>query len=72
MYTPRVVSIGPIHYGKPQLQAMERSKCMFLALYMERSSALSLDDMVRVAIDIEEEARMSYLECFDNISSQDF
>ncbi|KAM7490183.1 hypothetical protein LguiA_033104 [Lonicera macranthoides] len=72
MYIPIVVSIGPLHYGKPRLQAMERSKRMFLAWYMERSTALSLDDMVRVAIDIEEEARMSYLECFDNISRQEF
>ncbi|KAM7490202.1 hypothetical protein LguiA_033123 [Lonicera macranthoides] len=72
VYTPSVVSIGPIHYGKPHLQAMERSKCMFLAWYTKRSSALSLDDIVQVAIDIEEEARMSYLERFDNFSSQDF
>ncbi|KAM7493072.1 hypothetical protein LguiB_027681 [Lonicera macranthoides] len=71
-HTPRVVSIGPIHYGKPHLQAMERSKRMFLAWYLERSSALSLDDMVQVAIDIENEARMSYLEKFDNISSREF
>ncbi|KAM7493071.1 hypothetical protein LguiB_027680 [Lonicera macranthoides] len=71
-YTLGVVSIGPIHYGKPHLQAMERSKRMFLAWYLERSSALSLDDMVRVAIDIEDKARMSYLERFDNISNQEF
>ncbi|KAM7493090.1 hypothetical protein LguiB_027699 [Lonicera macranthoides] len=51
---------------------METSKRMFLAWYMEMSLALSLDDMVRVAIDIEEEARMSYLERFHNISSQEF
>ncbi|KAM7490174.1 hypothetical protein LguiA_033095 [Lonicera macranthoides] len=70
-YTPKVVSIGPIHHGKPQLQTMERSKWMFLGWYLERS-LVCFDDMVRVGIDIEEEARMSYPEEFDNISSQEF
>ncbi|KAM7490192.1 hypothetical protein LguiA_033113 [Lonicera macranthoides] len=71
LYTPKVVSIGPIHHGEPQLQTMERFKWMFLGWYLERS-LVSFDDMVRVAIAIEEEARMSYIEDFDNISSQEF
>ncbi|KAM7490193.1 hypothetical protein LguiA_033114 [Lonicera macranthoides] len=71
VYTPRVVSIGPIHHGEPQLQTMERSKWMFLGWYLERS-LVSFDDMVRVGIDFEEDARMSYLEEFNNISSREF
>ncbi|KAM7493073.1 hypothetical protein LguiB_027682 [Lonicera macranthoides] len=71
VYTPKVVSIGPIHHGEPQLQTIERSKWMFLGWYLERS-LVSFDDMVRVGIDIEEVARMSYLEEFNNISSREF
>jgi len=36
-YTPRVVSIGPIHHGKEKLKAMEDHKIMYLQEFLART-----------------------------------
>jgi hypothetical protein len=36
-YTPRVVSIGPIHHGKEKLKAMEVHKRMYLREFLART-----------------------------------
>jgi len=36
-YTPRVVSIGPIHHGKEKLKAMEDHKRMYLREFLART-----------------------------------
>ncbi|KAM7493087.1 hypothetical protein LguiB_027696 [Lonicera macranthoides] len=71
-YTPRAVSIGPIHHGRPQLQKMERYKWKYLGKYLGRFSAINLDNIVRITMDMEADARLSYLDNFDTISKHEF
>ncbi|KAL9386302.1 hypothetical protein Peur_019426 [Populus x canadensis] len=42
-YTPRVVSIGPIHHGKENLKAMEDHKIMYLQQFLEQSKWKHMD-----------------------------
>ncbi|KAM7490180.1 hypothetical protein LguiA_033101 [Lonicera macranthoides] len=51
---------------------MERYKWKYLGKYLERSSAINLDNIVRITMDMEAEARMSYLDSFDTISKHEF
>ncbi|OWM86698.1 hypothetical protein CDL15_Pgr015734 [Punica granatum] len=44
-YTPRVISIGPIHHGREGLEAMEEYKQRFFADFLQRTQ-LSLEDYV--------------------------
>ncbi|KAJ0084539.1 hypothetical protein Patl1_29647 [Pistacia atlantica] len=39
-YTPRIVSIGPIHHGKLELKAMEEYKRRYLQQFLERTNQL--------------------------------
>ncbi|KAH9723291.1 DUF862 domain-containing protein [Citrus sinensis] len=36
-YTPKMVSIGPFHYGKPELKAMEEQKERYLKCFLQRT-----------------------------------
>lgn len=69
-YSPRVVSIGPLHYGKEELQAMEDHKLRYLQSFIPRT-ALSLEDLVGVARTWEERARFCYTEDV-RLSSNEF
>ncbi|KAJ0253209.1 hypothetical protein HA466_0122730 [Hirschfeldia incana] len=60
-YSPRVVSIGPFHHGKEELQAMEEHKYRYLQSFLTRAS-FSLEDLVGVARAWEENARSCYAE----------
>ncbi|TKY46401.1 UPF0481 protein [Spatholobus suberectus] len=40
-YSPRLVSIGPIHYGEPNLQLGEKYKLMWAAMYLERTKQVA-------------------------------
>uniref|UniRef100_A0A3N7EQP5 Uncharacterized protein n=1 Tax=Populus trichocarpa TaxID=3694 RepID=A0A3N7EQP5_POPTR len=44
-YTPRVVSVGPIHHGKDMLKAMEDHKRMYLQEFIARTKRLSRHSM---------------------------
>ncbi|XP_054815265.1 UPF0481 protein At3g47200-like [Prosopis cineraria] len=44
-YTPKVISIGPFHYGDPRLQDMEEHKQILFKAFMQRAKT-SLDDLV--------------------------
>ncbi|KAG5250005.1 UPF0481 protein [Salix suchowensis] len=50
-YTPRVVSIGPIHHGKENLKAMEDHKIRYLQQFLERSKG-KLRDCYAETIDL--------------------
>uniref|UniRef100_A0A6N2LQC7 Uncharacterized protein n=1 Tax=Salix viminalis TaxID=40686 RepID=A0A6N2LQC7_SALVM len=69
-YTPRVVSIGPIHHGKENLKAMEDHKIMYLQEFLERSK-VSVEDLINVVRDNETELRDCYAESID-LSRKDF
>ncbi|KAM7490210.1 hypothetical protein LguiA_033131 [Lonicera macranthoides] len=71
-YTPRVVSLGPYHRGKPHLEAMEPYKWRCLDRYLTRSS-VNLDMVAELAIsEYQRNARRNYQDSFDDISVQDF
>ncbi|XP_059640858.1 UPF0481 protein At3g47200-like isoform X2 [Cornus florida] len=69
-YTPRVVSIGPLHHGQKSLQAMEEHKLRYLQSFLSRT-ILILEDIVRDVRMWEERARRCYAEAIE-LSSDDF
>ncbi|KAK9943768.1 hypothetical protein M0R45_009365 [Rubus argutus] len=58
-YTPRVISIGPLHHGKEALKAMEVHKKRYLQYFMGRTN-LSLKHYIRKIKDQEAKLRSCY------------
>ncbi|KAK6927504.1 Protein of unknown function DUF247, plant [Dillenia turbinata] len=58
-YTPRIVSIGPLHRGQPHLLAMEEHKLRYLSCFLERTNTglASYIDLVKTW---EQRARSCY------------
>lgn len=74
-YTPRIVSIGPFHHGKPHLQAMERYKWRCLDRFLKRpliQLQTNLNVLVKIAMDMESSVRACYHDTFTHLSTQDF
>uniref|UniRef100_A0A6N2LQB9 Uncharacterized protein n=1 Tax=Salix viminalis TaxID=40686 RepID=A0A6N2LQB9_SALVM len=69
-YTPRVVSIGPLHHGKENLKAMDDHKIMYMQQFLERSE-VSVEDLINVVKVKETELRICYEETID-LSREDF
>lgn len=44
-YTPKIVSIGPFHHGKEELQAMEDQKIRYLQQFLQRTK-VSIEDFL--------------------------
>ncbi|KAA8525421.1 hypothetical protein F0562_007276 [Nyssa sinensis] len=63
-YTPRVVSIGPFHYGNERLQSMEVHKLSYLEKLIQREN-MRLVDYVRLIKQQEEEIRQCYAETIE-------
>lgn len=70
-YTPRVVSIGPIHHGEERLRAMEEHKLLYLKSFLDNRTKLSLGDYIELVKEREQKVRGHYAETFE-ISSNDF
>ena len=68
-YDPLVVSIGPYHHGKPELEPMEKFKILFAKQYAEKSKVPVFELYEKVAA---VDARKCYAEgtteCFDDKS----
>ncbi|KAA8517208.1 hypothetical protein F0562_017540 [Nyssa sinensis] len=60
-FEPMVVSIGPIHHGKPELQRLEKLKIAFTRQYI-RSSSASSDVLYRKVEEVANGARNCYVE----------
>lgn len=60
-YTPQVVSIGPLHHGKANLQFMEEHKQRYLHYFLQRTK-ISFDEFVQIIKFREAELRGSYAE----------
>ncbi|XP_010447465.1 PREDICTED: UPF0481 protein At3g47200-like isoform X2 [Camelina sativa] len=60
-YTPRLVSFGPLHRGKEELQAMEEHKYRYFQSFILRTDS-TLEELVRVARTWEQKARSCYAE----------
>ncbi|THG06347.1 UPF0481 protein At3g47200-like [Camellia sinensis] len=69
-YTPRTVSIGPLHHGKEGLKDMEEHKLRYFNDFMQRSGK-SLVELVMIMEEKEKEIRACYVETI-NIKSEMF
>ena len=63
-YTPKVVSIGPFHYGNERLQNVETHKWEYLKKFVERTGC-NVDDLVSFIGELEPSVRHCYA---DNIA----
>ncbi|GKV10425.1 hypothetical protein SLEP1_g21789 [Rubroshorea leprosula] len=70
-YDPLVISIGPYHYGKKHLKAMEVQKMKSLKSILDRGRENSVDKYVMALKEMEEEIRRFYSENLDHIDRQD-
>lgn len=68
-YTPRLVSIGPLHHGRPGLGAMEEHKWRHLQNFLQQTK-VKLDDLVKFIKDREERARNCYAETIELTSDE--
>ncbi|XP_030456469.2 UPF0481 protein At3g47200-like [Syzygium oleosum] len=72
-YNPRVVSIGPFHWNRPALRAMEAQKVRFYERLMTRMAYEDRDVGIKTAMmKLEPDARRCYSEEFDDISTDEF
>ncbi|KAF8031372.1 hypothetical protein BT93_D0537 [Corymbia citriodora subsp. variegata] len=72
-YNPRVVSIGPFHWNRPALSAMEAQKARFYERLMTRMAYEDRDVGIKTAMrKLEPDARLCYSEEFDEISTDEF
>ncbi|KAI9088215.1 hypothetical protein K1719_029936 [Acacia pycnantha] len=60
-FTPRVVSIGPFHYGHHRLQNMEKYKLVYVKDFCKRvSKSTSLDELINSVKEVEPIVRRCY------------
>ncbi|MED6148869.1 hypothetical protein PIB30_057089 [Stylosanthes scabra] len=60
-YTPKIISIGPLHHGNPRLVTMEAHKQVYCQHLFQRSEA-SLSDLVSCVQQMEPQIRACYSE----------
>ncbi|KAL7194534.1 hypothetical protein ACSBR1_034876 [Camellia fascicularis] len=60
-YDPRVVSIGPCHHGKPELEPVQRLKIPLAREYVKGSKA-TIDELYNEVVNVVDEARKCYAE----------
>ena len=67
-YTPRIVSIGPFHYGQEKLQEMEFHKAQYMQSLFKRTTDYDgiFTNVVNTILRMEEEARSCYNEVSDS------
>ena len=71
-YTPKLISIGPLHHGKYKLRSMEMLKLKYLREFCYRAKACH-KDIARVIEENEQKIRRCYKESSDfDLSSEDF
>ncbi|KAI9072861.1 hypothetical protein K1719_045179 [Acacia pycnantha] len=68
-YTPKLVSVGPFHYGNERLKDMERHKQIMFKRFIDRAES-SLDDLVRLVKHSEPKVRGSYSETINLTEDQ--
>ncbi|KAL3506272.1 hypothetical protein ACH5RR_031654 [Cinchona calisaya] len=71
-YEPQVLSIGPYHYGKPNLKKMKMHKRRYLdELLLEREET-NRDRCISALTELEDRARRCYAEDISEIKKDDF
>ncbi|KAG7559963.1 hypothetical protein ISN45_Aa05g015280 [Arabidopsis thaliana x Arabidopsis arenosa] len=63
-YKPKVVSIGPYHYGEKHLQMIQQHKPRFLQIFLDKARKNGVEEnvLVKAVIDSEDKIRKSYSE----------
>ncbi|KAJ9554752.1 hypothetical protein OSB04_009366 [Centaurea solstitialis] len=69
-YQPRIVSIGPYHYGSKDLEMIQEHKWRFLDDFISRTGK-SLESLLRSMVSMENKIRESYSESIEHIRSND-
>ncbi|KAL5698043.1 hypothetical protein ACHQM5_029131 [Ranunculus cassubicifolius] len=59
-FTPKIVSIGPLHHGEPRLQAMETHKMRYLNFCLWYNPNITVADLVESLNGLEEKVRGTY------------
>lgn len=67
-FTPQMVSIGPFHHGKAELQPWEENKMRYLQAFLDRSGK-SLEDCTEFIKRLEGRARACYRDKIDMTSN---
>ncbi|KAL0013053.1 hypothetical protein SO802_000122 [Lithocarpus litseifolius] len=70
-YTPRVISIGPIHHGNNKFQTMERYKVRCFQSLQQRTS-ITLENFERDIRQVENSVRQCYVDTVVDLGSDDF
>ncbi|KAL9458932.1 hypothetical protein AB3S75_007757 [Citrus x aurantiifolia] len=70
-YTPQMVSIGPFHYVKPELKAMEEHKQRYLKCFLQRTE-VCMTRFLTLIKDKEAELRDCYAETIYDLGSDEF
>ncbi|KAJ7960483.1 hypothetical protein O6P43_020917 [Quillaja saponaria] len=66
-YTPKVISIGPFHFGNERFQYMERFKLRYFRSFIERANQIDLKSWVAYIKELEPRVRT----CYTNILELD-
>lgn len=70
-YTPQIISIGPLHYGKEELVDMEKQKNRYMESFLNRITIEQWDQILTFIKDNEQHIRNCYEETF-NLGSTEF
>lgn len=72
-YSPKIVSIGPIHRNNPSLVAFEAHKTRFLDRLLKKMSKSRPNlDLKDAMTRLEDKTRKCYSECFDDMRGNEF
>ncbi|XP_031272556.1 UPF0481 protein At3g47200-like [Pistacia vera] len=61
-YTPQVISIGPFHYGKKELEDMEKQKGRYVRAFFKRTTCKKHEQVLAFVRDHEQQIRNCYAE----------
>uniref|UniRef100_A0A5B7APY9 Uncharacterized protein n=1 Tax=Davidia involucrata TaxID=16924 RepID=A0A5B7APY9_DAVIN len=70
-FTPRVVSIGPFHYGNERFKSMEKDKLDYFKKLIGRGNE-GLEDYVGLMKELEDKIRQCYAETINWLNSDEF
>lgn len=69
LYTPKVVSIGPLHHGREELKAMEEIKIRYLRDFLQRTKA-PMEEFLKYIKERETKLRKCYAESIELQSAE--